>query len=106
MVLPLVLGMGGLLVPTFLGLKDPLVIPRLARPHERPARPALYALALAALAASFGADATGHAALGACTRAAAAAVMILAVWKVWHRPRTWNGPAAALWASGWCVLAG
>jgi uncharacterized protein involved in response to NO len=106
MVLAMVLGMGGLLVPVFLGIKDPLVIPRVARPHERPARRMLYAGALIALAGSFAADAFGLSALGAWARAAVAAVMILGVWKTWRRPRAWSGPAALLWVSGWCVLAG
>jgi uncharacterized protein involved in response to NO len=106
MALALVLGMGGLLVPVFLGIKDPLVIPRVAGAHERPARRALYAVALIALAASFAADATGRPGLGAWTRAAVAGCLVLGVWKTWRRPRAWSGPAALLWASGWCVLAG
>ncbi len=106
MVLALVLGMGGLLVPTFLGIKDPLVIPRIAQAHERPARRVLYVLALLVLAASFVADALGHAATGAWTRVAIAALLVGGVWKTWRMPRAWSGPAALLWASGWCIVLG
>ena len=53
MVLSLVLGFGAFLVPVFLEIRDPLVIPKLARPHERTGRRALYVLLAVSLAASF-----------------------------------------------------
>jgi len=106
LVLTLVLGVGALLVPVFLGVKDPLVIPKIARPHERPARRVLYAVLIALLAIGFVLDARGQGALGNALRAAVAAFMLLVVWKIGRRPRVWSAPSAVLWSAGWLVLLG
>jgi hypothetical protein len=86
MILAFVLGFGTLLVPTFLEIKDPLVIPRIARPHERPRRRLLYLALGAGLVLSFVADALGARTAGAFGRAVLATFMLGMGWKVWRRP--------------------
>jgi uncharacterized protein involved in response to NO len=105
-VLPLVLGLGALLVPTFSGMRDPMKIPGLARAHQRGPRFALYLPLAIALAAAFVAEALGHPAWGAWLRAAAAAAILLLSWKVWRPPGRGDVPALCLWGSGWMTLAG
>lgn len=106
MVLSLVLGVGGLLVPTFTGMRDPLVIPGIARAHERRGRRVLYGALIGAFTLAFVAELVGWARAGALLRAAAATVIVLLVWKLWRRPGRRDVPAFALWGSGWLVLAG
>jgi uncharacterized protein involved in response to NO len=103
MVLSLVLGFGAFLVPVFLEIRDPLAIPRLARPHERGARRVLYAALATSLVASFIADAWGVHAVAAWTRALVAAVLLGWVWKIGRRPGRRTVPAHAMWAAGWFV---
>ena len=103
MVMSFVLGFGGLLVPTFIGSKDPLVIPRIARAHERPARRILYGGLGGAIALSFVADALGWRWAGAWMRVVAASFMLGWVWKLWRLPRRRTVPAFVLWTSGWLV---
>jgi len=64
LVLSLVLGVGGLLVPVIAGLRDPLAIPGIAAAHEAGGRTHLYAALIAALALAFVAEAIGHPAWG------------------------------------------
>jgi hypothetical protein len=106
LVLSLVLGLGGLLVPAFTGMPAPLAIPGLSGAHERPRRLALYAVVIAALAAAFVAETLGRDPLGAILRAAAATVMIVWVWKLVRPPARRDAPAWAMWSSGWLVLVG
>jgi uncharacterized protein involved in response to NO len=106
MVLSLVLGVGSLLVPAFLGMRQPLVIPGVAGAHERRGRRVLYAGVLLALLGAFAFEASGLTSPGAWLRAAAAATMILWVWKLWRRPGRTGAPAFALWISGWLILLG
>lgn len=106
MVLSLVLGVGGLLVPTFAGMRDPLVIPGIAGAHERRGRLAFYITLIAAFALAFVAELTGHLRTGAVLRAAAAATLGLLVWKLWRLPGRRDVPAFVLWTSGWLVMAG
>jgi len=103
MVLAPVLGFGALLVPVFLEIKDPLVIPRIARPHERPARRALYAALAGLLALTFVADALGARGVGPFARAAIASFMLVWVWKLWRLPGRRTVPAFVMWFAGWCV---
>lgn len=103
MVLSLVLGFGALLVPVFLEIKDPLLIPRIARPHERPARRTLYGTVAAVLALSFLADAFALQALGAYARALAATFMLGWVWKLWRLPGRRTVPAFVMWSAGWLI---
>lgn len=70
MMLSVVLGMGGLLVPVFAGVRDPLVIPGIAAPQARAGRRVLYGAILVALASAFALEAIGQARLGMALRAA------------------------------------
>jgi len=106
MVLAFVLGFGTLLVPVFLEIKDPLVIPRIARPHERPRRRALYLALAGMLVLTFVADGAGWAAAGAFGRAVLATVVLVLGWKIWRRPGRRTFPATVLWSSGWTIGAG
>lgn len=106
MVLSLVLGVGGLLVPTFAGMRDPLVIPGIAAAHERRGRLAFYATLIAAFALAFVAELAGHRQAGPLLRAIAASTLGLLVWKLWRLPGRRDLPAFVLWTSGWLVIAG
>jgi uncharacterized protein involved in response to NO len=106
LLLPIVLGVGGLLVPTFAGLRDPQVIPGVARPHERGGRRALFVAIAIALSLSFALDALGRPGTGSLLRAASAGVMVVLVWKAWRRPRAGTRMAWALLLSGWLVVVG
>ena len=103
MVLSPVLGFGALLVPVFLEIKDPLLIPKIARPHERPARRALYAALALLLATTFVADALGARAIGPFGRALIATFMLVWVWKLWRLPGRRTVPAFVMWSAGWFV---
>lgn len=106
MVLALVLGLGGLLVPTFAMIPDPLRIPGIARAGQRgPRRAFLSALALL-LGGSFVADALAHHVLGAWLRAVAGSASLLLAWKLWRLPPRPMRIAWTLWASGVLVLVG
>jgi uncharacterized protein involved in response to NO len=106
MMLSLVLGVGSMLVPVFAGVRDPLVLPGIAGPHERRHRRGLYVTLASMLALSFAADAFGVEPLGPWVRVLVASVLGLLGWKLHRRP----GRAAllpwALWASGWTMLLG
>ncbi len=106
MVLSIVLGMGGLLVPTFTSMRDPLVIPGLARPHERAPRRILYATLACLIVAALGLEAAGHPVAAAWVRAAAGSVALLWVWKLLRLPRTRDLFSYCLWTSGWMLLCG
>src|SRR5262245_56242734 len=86
MVLSLVLGLGGLLVPTFTGMRDPLAIPGVASVHEPRRRLAFYVTMIGLLALAFVAEAIDQAWLGALLRAIPATAMILLVWKLARLP--------------------
>ncbi len=106
MVLGLVLGVGGLLVPTFIGTRDALRIPRVAGPHERRGRLLLYAGLGTLLVLSFAVEGLGHAAAAAWLRVAVGTPMLLLVWKIQRLPGRRTRHAFTLWAAGWFVLAG
>lgn len=106
MVLTLVLGVGGLLVPTFTGMRDPLEIPFIARAHQRGPRLALYAVVAAGLAGAFVLEAAGRSAAGALVRALAGTAMLLLVWKLPRGPGRRDLSALAMWSAGVLTLAG
>ncbi len=106
MILSLVLGVGGLLVPTFSSMREPLRIPGVAGPHQRRPRRALYAAVALGLVASFALEAFGHPAAGAWCRATVGSAMLLLVWKVFRLPGRRDLLSFTLWTSGWMVLLG
>jgi len=106
MVLPIVLGFGALLVPTFTMMKRPLAVPGLAGAHERGPRRVLYLALIAALLAAVVAEGMGSTRPGAWIRAGVGAVMIVWVWKLFRLPGRRDLVSAALWFAGWLVLAG
>jgi uncharacterized protein involved in response to NO len=106
LVLSLVLGLGGLLVPAFTGMRTPLAIPGLSAAHEKQRRTAFYLVIIAVLAAAFVVESQGWNPLGAWLRAAAATVMVVWVWKLIRLPGRRDAPAWAMWSSGWLILAG
>jgi uncharacterized protein involved in response to NO len=106
MVLSLVLGVGGLLVPTFTGMRDPLAIPFIARAHQRGPRFAFYLLPIAALIGAFLLEASGRAGAGALTRALGGSAMLLFVWKLPRGPGRRDLSAFAMWGAGLFTLAG
>jgi uncharacterized protein involved in response to NO len=106
MVLCLVAGVGALLVPAFVGMKHPLMIPGVAGAHERRGRRQLYVALGALFVAAFALEAAGLAAAGAWARAIAAGTLLLWVWKVWRLPGRRDRYGFALWGSGWFLFLG
>ncbi|MGE5175282.1 MAG: NnrS family protein [Hyphomicrobiales bacterium] len=106
MILSSVLGVGGLLVPTFSAMREPLVIPGIARPHERAPRRRLYAGVALLLLASLALEATGHAPAGALLRAATASLVLLLVWKLFRAPGRTDLLSYSIWTAGWMIFAG
>lgn len=106
MILSLVLGVGGLLVPTFSSMREPLRIPGVAGPHQRGPRRALYAAVALGLVGSFALEALGHPAAGAFCRAIVGSAMLLLVWKVFRLPGRRDLLSFTLWTSGWMILLG
>ncbi|HTK31999.1 MAG TPA: NnrS family protein [Candidatus Saccharimonadaceae bacterium] len=106
MVLSLVLGLGGLLVPTFAQMPRPLEIRGIAGPHERGGRRVLLRVALALLALAFALDFAGRARAGAVLRAAVAALVVALLWKPWRRPGRRSTAAWMLVGAGWLIVAG
>lgn len=85
MVLPLVLGLGSLLVPAFAGFRDPLVIRGVDGPDARRGRRMLYLLTASMLAGAFAADLAGHRQLGYGMRALPAWALVVLAWRPWRR---------------------
>jgi uncharacterized protein involved in response to NO len=106
MVLALVLGIGGLLVPTFSAMREPLVIPGIARPGQRAPRRALYVPIAAAFVAAAVCEGTGHPVAASWLRAIAGTVLGLLVWKLFRGPGRRDLLSYSIWGSGWFILAG
>ncbi|MEO5989376.1 MAG: NnrS family protein [Candidatus Eisenbacteria bacterium] len=106
MMLALVLGLGGLLVPTFSAMAEPLTITGIARAGERKPRRIFLVMVALALLGALACEALRHPALGAWLRASAATASGLLAWKLWRRPGRRERLGWCLWGSGWCVLAG
>jgi len=106
MVLSLVLGLGGLLVPTFSVMAQPLTITGIARAGQRGPRRAFLLTVAAALLGALVCDAALRPQWGAWLRAIAATASGLLAWKLWQLPGRRERLSWCLWASGWCVLAG
>ena len=106
MILSIVLGVGGLLVPTFTSMRDPLVIPGIAKPHVRKPRRILYALIALAMLGSLLLEASGRLQAGALVRAATGSLVLLLVWKLFRLPGRHDRVSYFLWGSGWMIFAG
>jgi uncharacterized protein involved in response to NO len=106
MMLAIVLGLGGLLVPTFALVPDPLRIPGIARAGERPPRRVFVSALALLVAGAMAAEALGHAGAAAWMRAVAGAASLLLAWKLWRVPGKNARLPWALWSAGACVLIG
>lgn len=102
----LVLGLGGLLVPTFAMMKDPLAIAGVARAGQRGPRRAFVLSVGLLLVAALALEAAGRPLAGAWTRAAAGLASTMLAWKLWRPPGRNVLLSWALWAAGWCVALG
>jgi uncharacterized protein involved in response to NO len=102
----LVLGLGGLLVPTFAMMRDPLAIAGVARAGERPRRRA-FTLAIAALLVlSVNLEFAGLGTAAGVLRALAALASTQLAWKLWRLPGRRDRLSWTLWSAGWCVALG
>jgi uncharacterized protein involved in response to NO len=106
MMLAVVLGLGGLLVPTFALVPDPLRITGVARAGERPPRRAFVAALALLIAGAMTAEALQHPLLAAWIRVAAAAASLLLAWKLWRFPGKPARLPWALWSAGALTLLG
>jgi uncharacterized protein involved in response to NO len=106
MLVSIVLGVGGLLVPTFSGMKEPLVIPGIAGPGQRGPRRALYVPLGFALVAAAALDATGWGAFGGWLRAIVGTTLGLLVWKLFQKPGRCDLLSSTIWSAGWLFVAG
>jgi uncharacterized protein involved in response to NO len=101
-----VLGLGGLLVPTFALVPDPLRIAGIARPGERRPRRAFVATLALAILAAMATEALGHPTFAAWLRAAAGVASLLLAWKLWSFPAKPARLPWSLWAAGACTFTG
>jgi uncharacterized protein involved in response to NO len=108
----LVLGLGGLLVPTFARMRDPLTIAGVAKAGERPRRRAFVLTVAALLVLAVNLDFIGPAAgaagvsVAAWCRALAALASTQLAWKLWRPPGRRDRLSWAIWTAGWCVALG
>ncbi|HET9950897.1 MAG TPA: NnrS family protein [Candidatus Eisenbacteria bacterium] len=106
MILPVVLGIGGLLVPTFMAMREPLTIPGLARAHERGPRRALYAAVVLLFVGALMLEANRHPVGAAWIRAIVGSLLLLWVWKLFRPPGRADRLSYSLWSAGWILFAG
>jgi uncharacterized protein involved in response to NO len=106
MMLSIVLGLGGLLVPTFSAMREPLVIPGVARPGQRGPRRALYVPLALLLVVAMVVEATGRPGAAAWLRVVPATVLGLLVWKLFRLPGRRDTLSWSIWSAGWFVLLG
>ena len=106
MVLTLVLGVGSLLVPTFIGMRGPLEIIGIAKAHERLPRRLFHVAIALALLAAFVLEFRDEPVWGARLRAAAASVVVLLAWKLTRGPGRGDRSAWSMWGSGVFLVLG
>jgi uncharacterized protein involved in response to NO len=106
LILCIVLGVGGLLVPTFTAMKDPMEVVGVARPGQRAPRRRAYVPVALLFVASLAAEGSGRPGLGAWLRVAAVTPLLLLVWKVFRLPGRRDLLSFTLWAGGWFILIG
>ena len=102
----LVLGLGGLLVPTFARMSNPLTIAGIARAGERPRRRAFIVAVAALLVIAVNLDFAGLVREAAWCRALAALASTQLAWKLWRLPGRRDRLSWSIWSSGWAVAIG
>jgi len=102
----LVLGLGGLLVPTFARMSDPLTIAGIAKAGERPRRRAFVAVVAGLLVLAVNLDFAGLVQAAAWARALAALASTQLAWKLWRLPGRRDRLSWAIWTAGWGVALG
>ena len=102
----LVLGLGGLLVPTFARMSDPLTIAGIAKAGERPRRRAFVLTVAGLLVLAVNLDFAGLIPAAAWCRALAALASTQLAWKLWRLPGRRDRLSWAIWTAGWCVALG
>jgi len=102
----LVLGLGGLLVPTFARMSDPLTIAGIAKAGERPRRRAFVVTVAVLLALAVNLDFAGLIPAAAWCRALAALASTQLAWKLWRLPGRRDRLSWSIWSAGWAVTLG
>jgi uncharacterized protein involved in response to NO len=102
----LVLGLGGLLVPTFARMRDPLSIAGIAKAGNRPRRRAFVVSIAGLLVLAVNLDFAGLVQAAAWSRALAALASTQLAWKLWRLPGRRDRLSWSIWTAGWCVAIG
>jgi len=102
----LVLGLGGLLVPTFARMSEPLTIVGVAKAGDRPRRRAFVVVVAGLLVLAVNLDFAGLALAAAWCRALAALASTQLAWKLWRLPGRRDRLSWAIWTAGWAVALG
>lgn len=102
----LVLGLGGLLVPTFAQLRDPLTIVGIARAGDRPRRRLFVVTVAALLVIAVNLEFVGLTTIAGGLRAAAVLASTMLAWKLWKRPGSDDRLSWSLWIAGWSITLG
>jgi len=102
----LVLGLGGLLVPTFARMSDPLTIAGIAKAGDRPRRRAFVVGVAGLLVLAVNLDFAGLVQAAAWSRALAALASTQLAWKLWRLPGRRDRLSWAIWTAGWAVALG
>ena len=106
MALSIVMGVGGLLVPTFSAMRDPLVIPGIARPGQRRPRRLLYVPLMLLLVVAAVLDGRGMDPIAAWLRVIFCSVLGGLVWKLYRPPGRPSLLSYSIWTAGWLIVAG
>jgi uncharacterized protein involved in response to NO len=101
-----VLGLGGLLVPTFARMTDPLTIAGIAKAGDRPRRRGFVVTVAALLALAVNLDFAGLVVAAAWCRALAALASTQLAWKLWRLPGRRDRLSWSIWTAGWAVTIG
>jgi uncharacterized protein involved in response to NO len=103
-VLTLVVGVGSILVPTFLGHRTAGMVSQVARPGWR-GQLGFYAMIAAALAGSFALEVNGMPRIAGVLRAVAVSAVLLGVWRI-HLGRSSSRLAHTLRVAGLAIMVG
>ena len=102
----LVLGLGGLLVPTFSRMRDPLSIVGFARAGDRPRRRAFVIAIAALLVLAVNLEFVRLDAVAGWLRAVAALASTQLAWKLWRLPGRRDRLSWSIWGAGWSMAVG